>query len=209
MFDLLFNYIESKSGLPLDAKERGLVKTSFGFKRLRKRQYLLQEGEVCKQMGFVLKGAARMYSVDGKGQEHILRLGIEGWWLGDYESFSLQQPTKFFVEVLEDTNLLMVTKDSIQELASIIPAVDKMVKFVDQRSVIATLQRVHALISLTAEERYDALAKSYPDFLQRFPQGMIASYLGVTPETLSRVRKKTVATNGNGLLITKDSALQN
>jgi CRP-like cAMP-binding protein len=207
MFAPLFDYIEEKSGLALDTRERSLVKASFKFKRLRKKQYLLQEGEICKQMGFVLKGAARMYSVDGKGHEYILRLGIEGWWLGDYESFSLQQPTKFFVDVVEVTDLLMISKDSIQELAAIVPAVDKMIRIVDQRAVIAALQRVHASISLTAEERYEALAKTYPDFLQRFPQGMIASYLGITPETLSRIRKKTVT--ANGLLVAKDSASQN
>ena len=133
-----------------------------------------------------------MYSVDNKGHEYTLRLGIEGWWLGDYESYTLQEPTKFFVEVLEDTDLLTATKESIQYLASTIPAMAEMIRTVDKRTVIATQQRIHAAISLTAEERFDALAKTHPDFLQRFPQSMIASYLGITAETLSRIRKKMV-----------------
>jgi len=192
MFEPLFDYIEQKSGLSITPHEKNLIKTKFEFRRLRRRQYLLQEGDVCKQMGFVLKGAARMYSVDNKGHEYTLRLGIEGWWLGDYESYTLQEPTKFFVEVLEDTDLLTATKESIQYLASTIPAMAEMIRTVDKRTVIATQQRIHAAISLTAEERFDALAKTHPDFLQRFPQSMIASYLGITAETLSRIRKKMV-----------------
>lgn len=192
MFKPLFDYIEQKSGFLIAPDEKSLITTKFEFRRLRRRQYLLQEGEVCKQMGFVLKGAARMYSVDNKGHEHTLRLGIEGWWLGDYESYILQQPTKFFVEVLEDTNLLMATRESIEELASAVPAIAEMIRAVDKGTVIATQQRIHAAISLTAEERFEALAKTHPAFLQRFPQSMIASYLGITAETLSRVRKKMV-----------------
>jgi CRP-like cAMP-binding protein len=192
MFKPLFDYIEQKSGLAITPDEKSLITTKFEFRRLRRRQYLLQEGDICKQMGFVLNGAARMFSVDYKGHEHTLRLGIEGWWLGDYESYTLQVPTKFFVEALEDTNLLVASRESMQELAAAVPAIAEMIRAVDKRTVIATQQRIHAAISLTAEERFEALGKSHPEFLQRFPQNMIASYLGITAETLSRVRKKMV-----------------
>lgn len=159
---------------------------------MRKKQYLLQEGDICKHMGFVLKGAARMYSVDDKGHEHILRFAMEGWWLGDYESYMLQEPTRFNVEMLEDADLLMATKEQFQELIDNIPAVSSTMKVIDKQSAIATQQRIHAAISLTAEERYESLQKTNPAFLQRFPQIMIASYLGISAETLSRIKKKIV-----------------
>ena len=104
----------------------------------------------------------------------------------------LQEPSKFYVEVLEDTDLLIASKESIQELTVVVPAIAEMIKTVDKRTVIASQQRIHAAISLTAEERFEALAKTHPSFLQRSPQSMIASYLGITAETLSRLRKRMV-----------------
>lgn len=192
MFDPIYQYIEKKSGLLLTDKEKQLIAERFRFKKLRKKQYLAQEGDICKQMAFLIKGAARMYSVDEKGHEHILRFGLEGWWLGDYESYILQVPTKFHVEMLEAAELLMVTKDHMQELIDQVPAVALTIKMIDKQSAIATQHRIHAAISLTAEERFEALMNTNPTFLQRFPQAMIASYLGISAETLSRIKKKIV-----------------
>lgn len=192
MFNALFNYIEEKSGLSLTHNDESLITAKFEFKRLRRKQYLLKEGDICRQMGFVLKGAGRMFSVDSRGYEHTLRLGIEGWWLGDYESYILQIPTKFHVEAQEDLELLMATRESIQELAVAVPAVAEMIRAVDQGTVVASQQRIHAAISQSAEERYETLRRTHPAFLQRFPQSIIASYLGITPETLCRLRKKIV-----------------
>ena len=192
MFDPLYQYIELKSGLLLTDEEKKLIAEKFRFKKLRKKQYLAQEGDICKQMAFMIKGAARMYSVDEKGHEHILRFGLEGWWLGDYESYMLQIPTKFHIEMLEPAELLMVAKDHMQELIEQVPAVAQTIKVIDKQSAIATQHRVHAAISLTAEERYESLMNTNPAFLQRFPQIMIASYLGISAETLSRIKKKMV-----------------
>ncbi|MBS7564081.1 Crp/Fnr family transcriptional regulator [Mucilaginibacter sp. Bleaf8] len=189
MFDALYTYIENKSSMKLSDDERKLVEESFKPKKLRKRQYFLQEGDVCKYMGFVIKGSSRMFSVDQRGNEHVIRLGLENWWIGDYESYKLLTPARFNIEVLEDTELLLVTNEQMQQLMDRIPAVAAMVKAMDERGAIATQQRMHAAISLTAEERYENLAKTYPMFLQRFPQNVIASYLGISAETLSRIRK--------------------
>jgi len=187
--ELLFQYIESKSGLILNEVERRSVQAAFKLKHLRKRQYLLQEGDVCKYMAFIVKGAGRMYAVDANGQEHIIRFAIESWWLGDYESYNLQTSSLYNIEMTEDADVLLVTHAQMQELASAVHAVDLMIKEIDKKGAIATQKRIHSAISLSAEERYDTLSKSYPEFLKRFPQSMIASYLGISPETLSRIRK--------------------
>ena len=192
MLETLFKYFEHKSGIGLNDDQKTLIEAKFRVKKLRKKQYLQQEGDICKYMSFVVKGSARMFSVDEKGHEHIIQLGIENWWLGDYESYMLQTPSKFHVEVLEDTLLLIVSKEGIQQLVESIPAVAEAIKAIDKRSIIATQHRIHAAISLSAEERFEMLIKTYPDFLQRFPQGMIASYLGISAETLSRLKKNMV-----------------
>jgi len=192
MFEHLFKYIEQKSGLELTDEEKELIEMKFRIKRLKRKQYLYQEGEICKHMSFVVKGAARMYSVDEKGQEHIIRFGMEGWWLGDYESYILQTPTRFYVEMLENTDLLIASRNDVQELIAAVPAVTETIKIIDKRNAIAIQQRIHAAISLTAEERLESLMNSHPDFLQRFPQIMIASYLGISAETLSRLKKKII-----------------
>ena len=192
MFAPLFKYFQQKSGLNLTEEEQLAIESKFRLKKFRKKQYSQQEGEICRQMTFVLTGAARMYSVDEKGHEHILRFGVEGWWLGDYESYMLETPTRFNVEMLEDSELLVVPKPDMQMLIASIPAVAETIKAIDKQSAIATQQRIHAAISLTAEERFESLVKTYPGFLQRFPQSMLASYLGITPETLSRIRKKMI-----------------
>jgi len=189
MVETLFEYFEHKSGLALTDEQKALIETKFRAKKMRKKQYLQQEGDVCKYMSFIVKGSARMFSIDEKGHEHIIQLGIENWWIGDYESYMLQTPSRFNVEILEDTVLLIVSKESIQQLVEMIPAVAEALKVLDKRSIIATQQRVHAAISLSAEERFEMFMKTYPEFLQRFPQGMIASYLGISAETLSRLKK--------------------
>lgn len=188
-FEPLFQYIESKSALSLNEDEKTLIQGAFKSKHLRKRQYLLQEGDVCKFMSFIVKGSGRMYSVNEKGQEHIIRFAIENWWLGDYESYNFGTPSLYNIEVLEDSEVLMIEHDAIKELSAKIPAIDLMITEIDKKGTVATQKRIHSSISLSAEERYDNLVKSYPEFLNRFPQSMIASYLGISPETLSRIRK--------------------
>jgi CRP-like cAMP-binding protein len=188
-YELLFDYIESKSLLKLSDEERQLVQQTFKLKHLRKRQYLLQEGDVCKYMAFVLKGAGRMYSVKETGQETIVRLAIESWWLGDYESYNLQTPSIYNIEMIEDAEVLLISKENLHEISKKIEAIDLMIKEIDRMATIATQKRVHSAISLGAEDRYDLLNKTYPEFIRRFPQNMIASYLGISPETLSRIRK--------------------
>jgi CRP-like cAMP-binding protein len=188
----LFDYIERKSSVTLSDDERNLIMTKLKPKKLRKRQFFLQEGDVCKYMGFIVKGATRMFAVDEKGHEHILHFGLEDWWVGDYESFYLLTPSKYYVEALEDVDMILITNEQLQDFARTIPAISAMLDSLNRGGTIANNKRMHAAISLTAEERYEDLVRTYPHFFQRFPQNMIASYLGISPETLSRIRKMAV-----------------
>jgi CRP-like cAMP-binding protein len=191
-FIALFDYIERKSSVTLSEDDRNLIMTKLKPKKLRKRQFFLQEGDVCKYMGFIVKGATRMFAVDEKGHEHILHFGLEEWWVGDYESFYLLTPSKYYVEALEDVDMILITNEQLHDLARTVPAIAAMVESLNRGATIANNKRMHAAISLTAEERYEDLARTYPHFFQRFPQNMIASYLGISPETLSRIRKMAV-----------------
>jgi CRP-like cAMP-binding protein len=196
-FIALFDYIERKSSAKLSEDERDLIMIKLKLKKLRKRQYFLQEGDVCKYMGFIVKGATRMFAVDEKGHEHILHFGLEDWWVGDYESFYLLTPSKYFVEALEEVDMILVTNEQLQELEQTIPAIAAMMDSINRGAAIANNKRMHAAISFTAEERYEDLIRRYPHFFQRFPQNMIASYLGISPETLSRIRKMAVKQIGH------------
>jgi CRP-like cAMP-binding protein len=189
LYEPLFTYIESKSLLKLSEEEKLLVQQAFKVKHLRKRQYLLQEGDVCKYMAFIVKGSGRMYTVKETGQETIIRLAIEAWWLGDYESYNLQTPSVYNIEMVEDAEVLLISLENLHELLEKIAAVELMIKEIDRKGTIATQRRVHSAISLGAEDRYNLLNQTYPEFIRRFPQVMIASYLGISPETLSRIRK--------------------
>ncbi|MBC8046883.1 MAG: Crp/Fnr family transcriptional regulator [Fimbriimonadaceae bacterium] len=193
MHEALFKYIKTHSLTPLTESEMEVIKNTFVPNKLRKRQYFLQEGEVCKYMAFIVKGAMRQYSVDDKGVEHIVQLSIENWWVGDRESHTNLTPSIYNIDAWEDTDFLQATKDGFLNRLSSIPAINELFRNLDERYAIATQKRLNAHISLTAEKRYAELAKSYPEFLQRFPQHIIASYLGITKETLSRIRKQMVS----------------
>src|SRR5882757_863044 len=196
-FARLFDYVDRKSSVKLTEDERNLLISTLKTKRLRKGQFLLQEGDVCQYMGFIVKGATRLFADDKKGHEHILKFGVEEWWAGDYESFHLLTPSKYYVEALGEVDMILITNEQLQEFIRTIPAIAAMLNSLNQGATIANNKRMRAAISLTAEERYDDLTKTYPHFLQRFPQNMIASYLGISPETLSRIRKMAVKQDMN------------
>jgi CRP-like cAMP-binding protein len=188
-FEALFDYIQEISGKLLSVDDKHLLMAHFNPKKLRKRQYFLQEGDVCKYIGFIVKGSARTFTVDEKGHENILKLSLENWWLADFESFYRLTPSRFNIEALEDLEVLQSTNAQIEEYLKDIPAFSAMANVISQNYTIATQKRMQAAMSYTAEERYEDLISNYPHFLQRFPQNMIASYLGLSPETLSRIRK--------------------
>ncbi|WP_341908420.1 Crp/Fnr family transcriptional regulator [Fluviicola taffensis] len=186
----LFNYINQHTDSVLSKEEELLIEAAFKFKKMRKKQYFLQEGEVCKHVGFIIKGAMRQYSVDEKGIEHIVHLYVENYWAGDRESSIMLTPSQFNIDAWEDTEMLIITRAEMLSLMEKIPSLVKMIQKMDERNAIASLRRLSSTISNTAEKRYEEFAENHPQFLQRFPQHIIASYLGITKETLSRIRKK-------------------
>jgi len=189
MYDTLFDHLELKSGEKLTDNEREAVMVAFDRKRMRKRQYFLQEGDVCKYTGFIVKGSARMFTVNEKGHEHIIRFGLESWWMSDHESLINLTPSPYYIEMLEDSELLIISLANALELRTKSRCFDETVKALDKFQTIAMQKRIHAAIGMSAEEKYHDLSHTYPEFLERFPMNMIASYLGLSPETLSRIRK--------------------
>jgi CRP-like cAMP-binding protein len=187
MFEVLFKGISEK--VLLTDEDRELVKSFFIPKKLRKKQYLLQEGDVCKYTAFVEKGSLRSYKLDEKDNEHIIQFAFEGWWIADQYSFLTGEPSDYNIDALEDSELLIITKAQQDKLLDAVPKFERYLRILMQNAIISMQRRLVGSLSLTAEEKYNQLIVTYPNITQRIPQHMIASYLGVTPETLSRVRK--------------------
>ena len=192
MFESIIKYINSYISTPLTPEQVSLIEETFTPKKFRKKQYLLQEGDVCKWAAFIVKGAMRQYTVDNKGTEHVVQLYIENWWAVDRESFIMLTPSIYNIDAWEDTEVLLMTNADYLKLTKPIPALQEMSMKLDQRSYIATQKRLNASLNFSAEERYADLAKTRPEFLQRFPQHIIASYLGISKETLSRIRSSAM-----------------
>jgi CRP-like cAMP-binding protein len=192
MHDIFFAYVNQHSKYPLTKEEEAVITAAFQHKKLRKKQYFLQEGDVCRHTGFVVKGALRQFSVDDKGSEHIVNLFIENYWAADRESMIMLTPSRYNIDAWEDAELLLITRADMLDLMEKIPALVEMIRLMDERNAIATQRRVNSTISNTAEKRYEEFASNHPNFIQRFPQHVIASYLGITKETLSRIRKQAM-----------------
>lgn len=186
MFDRLYNSI--RQHVTLTDEEWEMCKNSFRPKRMLKRQFLLQEGDVCRQLTFVEKGSLCSYSVDPKGNQHVIRFAFDGWWIADLQSFFTDNPSTLNIEVLEDSELLILDRVNHENLLEKIPAYERYQRIIIQNAYVALQQRVENALGLTAEEKYSRLLERNPEFMNRVPLHLVASYLGVSPETLSRVR---------------------
>ncbi|GAA4312733.1 Crp/Fnr family transcriptional regulator [Mucilaginibacter gynuensis] len=190
MYNAFFEYLKKFSPEPLSEEEKAVIRQTFIPFKLRKRQFLLQAGDQCKYFAFIIKGAMRMYSVDERGIEHIVRLGIEEWWMGDRESFAELTPSRYNIDAWEHCELLCVTRESTLELQDKVPAFREMKMRLDERNMMANNRRLTSTISSLADKRYTDFVECYPDLLNRFPQHIIASYLGINKDTLSRVKRQ-------------------
>ena len=188
MFELLFQKFDEK--INLTEEEKALCKSFFMSKKLRKRQYLLQEGDPCKYISFVEKGILRSYTIDEKGLEHIIQFAFEGWWISDQYSFLTGEPSLYNIDALEDCELLLLSREAEEEMMQKLPKMERFFRILLQNHLIAMQRRIISSLSRTAEEKYQELIVSCPTIPQRVPQHMMASYLGITPETLSRIRKQ-------------------
>ena len=187
MFDVLFSHILAK--VPLTVEEQEAIKPFFTPRKLRKKQYLLQEGEVCQYFSFVSKGLLRSYSVDEKGGEHMNMFAFEGWWSSDMYSFFSGQKAVFAIDAIEPTEILMITLEDFEAMTLKVPVMDRYFRILFQNSLVTKEHRLISSVSDTAAEKYFRLAAGNPELIQRVPQNLIASYLGIAPETLSRIKK--------------------
>ncbi len=188
MYELFFQSFNEK--VALTAEEQESIKNYLTPKKLRKKQYLLQEGDVCKIIAFVEKGSLREYSVDENGGEHIIQFAIEGWTISDLFSFLTGEPASYNIDALEDSELVIITKSAHEELLQKFDKYETYTRLQMTGAYLAMQRRLNSIHSMSLEERYLDFTTSYPGIAQRVPQHMIASYMGLQPETLSRIRRK-------------------
>lgn len=187
MYEVLNRNIHLK--ISLSEQEFDSIKRFFIPKKIRKRQYFLNAGDKCNHIVFVEKGLLRSFSTDEEGSEHVMQFAMEGWWISDMCSFLSGDDALYNIEAIEDSELLLLTKPSMDEMTDVIPKMERYFRLLMQNSMIALQRRIGASQSLTAEEKYLKLMEHHPEIIRRAPQQHIASYLGITPETLSRIRK--------------------
>lgn len=184
----LIDYFESH--LPLNEVEKSDVEKYFKERRIRRRQFILQEGDICKYNTFVVEGCFRMYTVDDKGKEHNLQFAIENWWIGDIGSFHSEKPSRLNIEAIENSVIFQCKKEDQLKLFVHHPKFNQIFRVLSENAMASLQNRILQNISSTAEERYLDFVESYPHFFNRISNAQIASYLGVTPEFLSSIRKK-------------------
>ncbi|RYY28107.1 MAG: Crp/Fnr family transcriptional regulator [Sphingobacteriaceae bacterium] len=188
MYDLFLQHFNQK--VPLSAQDTEIIKTYLSPKKLRKRQYLLQEGDVCRHIAFVTKGALRSYTIEENGTERIMQFAVEGWTIADLYSFLTGEPATHNIDALEDTELVLISRAAHEELLLKLDKYETYMRLLVTGAYLALQKRFNATVSHSPEEQYTSFISRYPEIAGRVPQHMIASYLGLTPETISRLRRK-------------------
>lgn len=179
-----------KKIIPLNNEEKQLITELFKPRLYRKRQYVLQEGDVCNQFHFIVRGCLRMYKVDDRGNIHILQFASENLWLTNIGSFHERKPSELNIDALEDTMVLQISYENLLYLYTNATKFDRIFRVLIENSFVSLQNRLLQNISSTAEDRYNSFMQTYANLTQRIPQTQIASYLGITPEFLSRLRNK-------------------
>ena len=174
----------------LDDTETDFFISLLQHKKLKRKDYLLKEGDICKTENFIVKGCLRTYTVDDKGFEHIVMFGIEDWWVGDLYSFLTHTPATYFIDALEDAEILQIEKENLEKLYEKVPKFERFFRLIIQNAFIAQQYRINQNLSFTAEQKYLDFIKRYPELEQRISQKHVSAYLGITPVFLSMLRRK-------------------
>jgi len=177
---------------PLNAEERGALNTRFTQRSVKRRQFVLQQGDVCRHFTFVVSGCLKMYAVDKNGKEHNLQFIAENDWATDLSSFYSEKPSQLYIEAIEPTIILQAKHDDVLHLYTHYHKFDHNFRVIVEQKYIELQDRVLQNISSSADERYEYFLKQYPNLSNRLPNTQIASYLGITPEFLSTIRKTRV-----------------
>src|SRR5262249_27871016 len=187
-YDVLREYLEQRAAF--GERDFEIIRAAFLWRRLRTGEFLQRAGIVSKYAAFVARGCLRNYVIDAKGKEHIVQFAPETWWLADATSLNGGTPSPYFIDALEDSDLLLIDGPSHQRLVDDVAGYASAFRNGLQRHAAAKDQRIVSSLSASAEERYLEFMRVYPSIARRVPQAMLASYLGMTPETVSRIRKK-------------------
>lgn len=172
----------------LSAPEQEILVDFLVFKAIKKRQFLLHESQVAKEVAFVISGCLRSYSIDENGFEHILQFAPEGWWITDMYSFIAEQEGHLNIDALMDAEVYLLSRKNQLILFDRIPALERYFRIVTEKALVSSHQRLVDSLSLTASQRYSNFCNTYPTLIHDLPQKLIASYIGVTPEFLSKLR---------------------
>ncbi|WP_316802531.1 Crp/Fnr family transcriptional regulator [Pedobacter nototheniae] len=188
MYSELFDHI--KKFIDFTGEEEELLSTFVKSISVKKKQFLLEEGQFCKANYFVKKGCLRLYFIDIKGAEQTTQFAIENWWITDLSSFLFQKPSEFYIQAAETTEVIAIEQHHYDEMFHKLPNLERYFRLILQKNHQASQMRIRYFYSQTAEERYRQFNALFPAFVQRVPQYMLASYLGFTPEFLSKIRAK-------------------
>jgi CRP-like cAMP-binding protein len=187
-FQSLLDYINAV--VPLTKKEETTLLTYVTKRKYLKGQFILQQGDIAQQECFIVSGCTKMFHSDHSGQEHIILFAIENWWTSDIGSFISQTPADFNVQCIEDTELIQFSYHNIEALFEAIPKLERFFRKIIEKAFVATQKRIVRNFSLSAKERYVIFRDTYPELEQRIPQYMIASYLGITKEFFSKMKRQ-------------------
>ena len=167
-----------------------LILSAFEPVEIKRRKSVLESGQTCKYLYFITKGCLRSFYIDSKGVEHIYQIRMDNSWISDLESFFVQQPSKYHIEAIEDSQLLKISKEKLEQLLVDVPRLERYFRILFQKAYVNALSRLNATMWESAMDRYNEMLKEQPEIFQRVPLAYIASYLGITPESLSRIRKQ-------------------
>ena len=186
MSESLLKHIQRKTELTPLEQEKLLSKIEY--RNINKKEHLLKEGSVCNFFCFIEKGCCRMYLINEKGNEQTLQFGIEDWWIMDYMSYNSEKPSNFYIQAVENSEVLLISKKDLEQLLIEIPKLERYFRIVLQKAFAATQMRIKFLFTMSAEERYLHFKKAQPEFVQRVPQYILASYLDFSAELMSKIR---------------------
>ena len=190
MYDAIIQHISKF--ISLDQVEIETIIGHLNFHQLEKKEHLLKEGQICKAQFFISKGCFRQYIINQKGAEQTIQFGIENWWMTDYLSFQNHAPSKFFIQAIERSEVISIEKTAMDELLEKVPKLERYFRLCLQKSFGASQVRIKYLFTMSATERFHHMNTMFPEFVQRVPQYMLASYLDFSPELMSKIRARKV-----------------